>query len=130
MKDFRKLKVWERAHQLVSAVNQTTASFPRDETYGLTTQIRRSASSIPSNIAEGCGRDGDAELLRSLRLIGLFGQRARAEGLAALDRVAMHTLFAHASLETLEYTRVSSVSGRLTIPPWMDSHADDRASWE
>jgi four helix bundle protein len=44
------------------ALYQTTASFPRDETYGLTAQIRRSASSIPSNIAEGCGRDGDAEL--------------------------------------------------------------------
>ena len=64
MKDFRKLKVWERAHQFVLAVYQTTASFPRDETYGLTTQIRRAASSIPSNIAEGCGRDGDAELAR------------------------------------------------------------------
>ena len=64
MKDFRKLKVWEKAHQLVLAVYHTTASFPRDETYGLTAQIRRSASSIPSNIAEGCGRDGDAELAR------------------------------------------------------------------
>src|SRR5437879_6994881 len=130
MKDFRKLQVWEKAHQLALTLYHVTASFPRDETYGLTTQIRRSASSIPSNIAEGCGRDWDAELLRRLRLIGLFGQRARAEGLAALDRVAMHTLFGHASLGTLEYTRISSVSGRLTIPPWMDSHADDRASWE
>jgi four helix bundle protein len=64
MKDFRKLKVWERAHQLVLALYQATASFPRDETYGLSSQIRRSASSIPSNIAEGCGRDGDAELAR------------------------------------------------------------------
>src|SRR5213593_4050003 len=58
MKDFRKLKLWVKAHELVLAVYQTTASFPRDETYGLTTQIRRCASSIPSNIAEGCGRDG------------------------------------------------------------------------
>jgi len=64
MKDFRKLKVWGRAHQLVLAVYHTTASFPRDETYGLTAQIRRAASSIPSNIAEGCGRNGDAELAR------------------------------------------------------------------
>jgi len=64
MKDFRKLKGWERAHQLVLAVYHTTASFQRDETYGLTAQIRRSASSVPSNIAEGCGRDGDAELAR------------------------------------------------------------------
>src|SRR5438094_2766553 len=71
-----------------------------------------------------------AELLRRLRLIGLFGQHAGAEGLVALDGVAMHTGFGHAALGTLEYTRISSVSGRLTIPPWMDSHADDRTSWE
>ena len=63
-KDFRKLKVRERAHPLVLAIYPTTASFPRDETYGLTTPIRRAAWSIPSNIAEGCGRDGDAELAR------------------------------------------------------------------
>ena len=64
MKDFRKLKVWERAHQLTLAIYRLTATFPRDETYGLTSQMRRAASSIPSNIAEGCGRDGDAELSR------------------------------------------------------------------
>ena len=64
VKDFRKLKVWERAHQLVLAIYHTTSSFPRDETYGLSAQIRRSASSIPSNIAEGFSRDGDAELAR------------------------------------------------------------------
>ena len=58
------MKVWEKAHQLVLSVYYTTASFPRDETYGLTAQIRRAASSIPSNIAEGCGREGDAELAR------------------------------------------------------------------
>src|SRR5213594_2285646 len=64
MKDFRQLKVWEKAHLLALAVYPITARFPRDETYGLTAQLRRSASSIPSNIAEGCGRDGDAELAR------------------------------------------------------------------
>ena len=69
MKDFRELKVWDRAHQLVLTVYQTTMSFPRDETYGLTAQIRRSASSIPSNIGEGCGRDGDAELARFCRIV-------------------------------------------------------------
>ena len=50
------------------SVYHTTASFPREETYGLTAQIRRSASSMPSNIAEGCGRNGDAELARSCRI--------------------------------------------------------------
>ena len=64
MKDFRKLLVWEKAHQLTLGIYQVTAAFPSAETYGLTSQIRRAASSIPSNIAEGCGREGDAELSR------------------------------------------------------------------
>ena len=64
MKDFRKLLVWEKAHQLTLAIYRVTAAFPRDEIYGLTSQMRRAASSIPSNIAEGCGREGDAELSR------------------------------------------------------------------
>jgi four helix bundle protein len=64
MKDFRQLKVWQKSHQLVLALYETTASFPRAENYGLTSQIRRAAVSIPSNLAEGCGRNGDAELAR------------------------------------------------------------------
>ena len=64
MKDFRNLKVWEKAHQLALALYEITNTFPREETYGLVSQIRRAASSIPSNIAEGCGREGDPELAR------------------------------------------------------------------
>src|SRR5437879_13830249 len=64
LKYFRNLKVWEKAHQLALALYPVTASFPRQETYGLASQIRRAVSSIPSNIAEGCGRDGDPELAR------------------------------------------------------------------
>ena len=63
-KDFHDLKVWQKAHQLTLAVYQLTARFPREEPYGLTTQIRRSSSSIAANLAEGCGRNGDAELAR------------------------------------------------------------------
>jgi four helix bundle protein len=64
MKDFRQLKVWQKAHELVLLLYQITASFPRAENYGLTAQIRRAGASIPSNLAEGCGRGGDAELAR------------------------------------------------------------------
>jgi four helix bundle protein len=64
MKDFRQLKVWQKAHQLTLAIYPVTASFPRDEIYGLTAQMRRASTSIPSNIAEGCGRNSDAELAR------------------------------------------------------------------
>jgi four helix bundle protein len=64
VKDFRQLKVWQKSHELVLELYQSTASFPRSEAYGLTAQIRRAAVSIPSNIAQGCGRYGDAELAR------------------------------------------------------------------
>ena len=60
--------MWQKGHLLVLAVYKATASFPREEQYGLTSQIRRSAASIPSNIAEGCGRSGDAELARFLQI--------------------------------------------------------------
>ncbi len=68
MKDFRKLKVWEKSHQLTLAAYRATASFPKEELYGLTGQIRRASSSIPANIAEGCCRSGDAEFSRFLQI--------------------------------------------------------------
>ena len=64
MKDFHDLQVWQKAHQLTLAVYQVTAAFPRAELYGLTTQLRRCSASIPANLAEGCGRHGDAEFAR------------------------------------------------------------------
>ncbi|MBM3123183.1 MAG: four helix bundle protein [Chloroflexi bacterium] len=64
MKDFRKLKVWDRSHRLAIAVYGATTRFPRSEVFGLTSQMRRAAVSIPSNLAEGCGRRTDAELSR------------------------------------------------------------------
>jgi four helix bundle protein len=68
MQDFRKLVVWEKSHQLAVKVYQQTANFPREELFGLTSQIRRSAFSVPTNIAEGCGRDSQADMLRFLRI--------------------------------------------------------------
>ena len=68
MKDYKELKVWERAHLLTLAVYRVTGRFPKDELYGLTSQIRRSCASIPANIAEGCGRSGDAEFARFLQI--------------------------------------------------------------
>ncbi len=68
MRDFRQLKVWEKAHQLALDVYKATMLFPKEEQYGLTSQIRRACVSIPANIAEGCGRTGEAELARFLRI--------------------------------------------------------------
>ncbi len=68
MKDFRELKVWEKGHHLALEIYRATAKFPKDELYGLTSQIRRSCVSIPANIAEECGRNGDTELARFLQI--------------------------------------------------------------
>ena len=68
MKDFRELKVWEKAHQLTLAIYQATTKFPQEELYGLTSQMRRSAASIPTNIAEGCGRGSDEDFRRFLQI--------------------------------------------------------------
>jgi four helix bundle protein len=68
VQDFRKLKVWEKGHALTLAVYKETVKFPREEQYGLTSQIRRASASIPANIAEGCGRGGKAELGQFLRV--------------------------------------------------------------
>ena len=68
MRDFRGLKVWEKSHRLALAAYKVTCNFPKDELYGLTGQIRRSCVSVPANIAEGCGRNGDAELARFLQI--------------------------------------------------------------
>jgi four helix bundle protein len=68
MKNYRELKIWQRSHALTVALYQVTKSFPRDEVFSLTNQMRRACVSIPANVAEGCGRDGDAELKRFLTI--------------------------------------------------------------
>ena len=66
MKGHRDLEVWQKAMQLVTDIYRETAAFPRSEMYGLTNQVRRAAVSVPSNIAEGCGRSSKKEFAHSL----------------------------------------------------------------
>jgi len=68
MGDYKKLEVWHRAHSIAITVYHRTNRFPKGEMYGLTTQIRRAAISVAANIAEGCGRHGDNELRRFIRI--------------------------------------------------------------
>jgi four helix bundle protein len=68
MKDFRQLKVWEKAHALTLAVYRATAPFPREELFGITSQMRRCSASIAANLAEGCGRTGDGDFHRFLNV--------------------------------------------------------------
>ena len=68
MKDFKELEIWKRSHKLTVDVYRATHKFPQEEIYGLTSQIRRAVSSIPTNIAEGCGRRTNAELANFLNI--------------------------------------------------------------
>jgi four helix bundle protein len=84
LKDFRKQKVWERSHRLTVKLYEITATFPKEELYGFISQIRRSCSAVPANIAEGCGKDGDAEFGRYLQI---------ARG--SVSELEYHLLLAH-----------------------------------
>jgi four helix bundle protein len=68
MKDFRNLLVWEKAHKLTLKIYTLSKGFPKEEMYGLTSQLRRAVSSIPINIAEGCGRGSNAVFARFLQI--------------------------------------------------------------
>ncbi|GGR28518.1 four helix bundle protein [Deinococcus ruber] len=68
MRDYRELLIWQRGHALTLKVYELTRSFPKEEQYGLTSQLRRAAMSVPANIAEGCGRNGDKEFSRFLTI--------------------------------------------------------------
>jgi len=68
MQNYRALKVWEKAHFFTLSIYKITLNFPKTEIYALTDQMRRSASSIPTNIAEGCGRNSKLELANFLNI--------------------------------------------------------------
>ena len=68
MQTFRDLFIWQKAMLLVTKTYQLIQNFPKEEVFGLTSQIRRSAISIPSNIAEGCGRQSNKDFSRFLNI--------------------------------------------------------------
>ncbi|NAS31272.1 four helix bundle protein [Flavobacteriaceae bacterium R38] len=70
MRNFKELKVWRKSHELCLLIYNVTKQFPEEERYGITSQIRRASASVPTNIAEGCGRDSDKEFARFLRIAG------------------------------------------------------------
>ena len=104
MKDFRDLKVWERAHRLTLDVYRMTTSFPREERYGLTSQLRRCSASVGANIAEGCGKLGNNEFHRFLQI---------ASGSAS--ELDYHLLLSHdlGFLDEAHYAKLSQDLGEL-----------------
>lgn len=68
MQNYKNLKVYEKSHQFTLAVYRFTKQFPKEEIYGLTNQLRRSAASIPANIAEGCGKNSQLDFAHFLNI--------------------------------------------------------------
>jgi four helix bundle protein len=68
MRNFRQLDVWKKAHQLTLDVYRLTTSFPQNERFGLTSQLQRASASIGANLAEGCGRETDADFKRFVQM--------------------------------------------------------------
>src|SRR5213593_2806362 len=77
MRNYEDLQVWWKAHSLTLEVYRNTRSFPSEERFGLTSQIRRSCSSIGANLAEGCGRRSDPEMARFVQIAMGSGANSR-----------------------------------------------------
>ena len=84
MRDFKKYDIWQLSHSLTLAVYKITSNFPKEEVYGLTSQIRRASSSIPTNISEGCGRNSDKEFNQFLNIA--LGSASETEYLLILSK--------------------------------------------
>lgn len=68
MRNYKDLRVWDEAHRLTLAAYRATVAFPKDERFGMISQIRRASGSIPANLAEGCGRRSDGEMSRFVHI--------------------------------------------------------------
>ena len=84
MRDFKKYDIWKLSHSFTLEVYNLTKTFLKEEIYGITSQIRRASSSIPTNINEGCGRDSDAEFNRFLTIA--LGYATESEYLIILSK--------------------------------------------
>jgi four helix bundle protein len=104
VRNYKDLRVWEEAHKLTLAVYRSTQEFPKEERFGLTSQVRRAAASTPANLAEGCGRRSDGEMAR-------FIQIAMGSG----AELSYHLLLAHALgfLKNEDYANLGSATDRV-----------------
>ena len=110
MSTFRNLLIWQKAMALVTKIYKTTQQFPKEEIFGLTSQIRRCSVSMPSNIAEGYGRSSDGDFLRFLNIAtaSLFELQTQIEIAYNIDYLAQDTFNAlYADTRELEIMLVS-----------------------
>jgi S23 ribosomal protein. len=102
MQGFRRLNVWQKAHELTLEVYRATARFPKEELYALTSQLKRAAASVAANIAEGCGRGSDPEFARFLMI-----------SMGSASELEYHLLLAR-DLKYLTQEDYQNLDGRVT----------------
>jgi four helix bundle protein len=118
MEDFKDLKVWTKAHQLTLAIYHRTRILPRDEIYGLTSQIRRASASIGANIAEGCGRRSDREMKRFVQIARGSANELECHLLLARDlQLLAVDDFKDLEAKTLEIQRMLAALTQRLGPP-------------
>ena len=107
MRDFRELKVWQKAHELTLAIYRETAGFPRTEMYGLTSQVRRAAVSVGANISEGAGKNSRPDFARFLLIALGSASEVEYELLLAHDLGYLNcTTYAELSEKVIETKRM------------------------
>src|SRR6266478_1521427 len=107
MRNYRDLQVWEKAHRLTLAVYKVTVVFPKEERYGLTSQIRRASASIAANLAEGCGRRSDGEMARYVQIAMGSGAELSYHLLLARDlRLLGRASYSHLDSDLSEVMRM------------------------
>ena len=122
MKDFKELKVWAKAHELTLMIYQLTREFPREEIYGLVSQLRRSVVSIGANIAEGYGRRTDGEMARFLQIARGSASETEYHLLLARDlRFLSESDYASTEKKIVEVQRMLTSLVQKGQPP---KHAD------
>ncbi len=115
MRNYKDLTVWEKSHKLTLAVYKQSSLFPKDERYGLTSQVRRACSSIPANLAEGCGRRSDGEMGRFIQIAMGSGAELSYHLLLCRDLGILGTVeFSRLTADLEEVMRMlSALSGRV-----------------
>jgi four helix bundle protein len=123
VEDFKDLKVWMKAHGLTVEIYQRTRNFPKEEIYGLTSQMRRASSSIGANVAEGCGRRSDPEMRRFIQIARGSASELEQHLLLARDLKLLHeTEFSELEHKTHEVQRMlAALAQRLRGPAFARS---------
>ena len=119
MRNYKDLRVWDEAHRLTLSVYKNTQAFPKEERFGLTSQIRRASDSIAANLAEGCGRRSDGEMARFVQIAMGSGAELSYHLLLARDLGFLKSEV-HTELNaTLEKTlrMLSALSSKVRNPP-------------